>query len=132
MEGSEIEEVIQKVIAQKGFKKIDGHKFLQEKSSLSKLLGQRNELHEVNEMGEPIDMDEEECRLIDCLLSVDPPKILSSNKLLFRRLFRVTKYSSEEYSRKCKSKYCQSAFEVYTHVPPENTGPKVLYITAKS
>ena len=25
-----------------------------------------------------------------------------------------------------------SAFEIYSNIPPENTGPKVLYITAKS
>jgi hypothetical protein len=25
-----------------------------------------------------------------------------------------------------------NAFEIYTHIPPENSGPKVLYITAKS
>ena len=25
-----------------------------------------------------------------------------------------------------------NAFELYTHLPPENTGPKILYITAKS
>ena len=77
-------------------------------------------------------MDEEERILVNNLLLFDLPSVLTDDKLLYRKLFRITRFSAEEYSRKCKQKTCQSAFEIYTHIPPENTGPKVLYITAKS
>lgn len=78
------------------------------------------------------DIDEEEQILVQNLLQFELPTNLLDDKLLYRKLFRLTRLSNEEYRRKMRNKPIVSAFEIYSNIPPENTGPKVLYITAKS
>jgi hypothetical protein len=91
-----------------------------------------DEICEIIPQGESVDMDDEERILVNNLLLFDLPKNLTEDKLLYRKIFRITRFSADEYSRKCRMKSSNSAFDIYTHIPPENTGPKVLYITAKS
>ena len=66
------------------------------------------------------------------LLNFDLPPVLSEDKLLFRKIFREIKISHDEQMKKLKQRPVINAFETYTLVQSENSGPKVLYITAKS
>ena len=77
------------------------------------------------------DMDEEEKILVSNLLNLDLPTILTMDKLLYRKIFRNTKLSNDEMYKKRRAKPYTNAFDIYTHVPPENSGPKVLYMTPK-
>ena len=76
-------------------------------------------------------MDEEEKILVSNLLNLDLPTVLTSDKLLYRKIFRNTKLSNDEMHKKRRAKPYTTAFDIYTHVPPENSGPKVLYMTPK-
>lgn len=69
-------------------------------------------------------------QMADNLLRFEmPEKDLSEDKLLFRRIFRNFQISQEEkLHRKIK---IVNSFESFTN-SYENSGPKVLYITAKS
>lgn len=77
--------------------------------------------------------DEEEKLLVENLLIFELPKILSDDKLMFRKIFRIVQLSQDEILRKRhqEKRFKINAFESYTTVPPESQGPKVLYMTPK-
>jgi hypothetical protein len=78
------------------------------------------------------EIDNEERIIINNLLLFDLPSNLTEDKLFYRKIFRLNKLTHDEWVKKIKAKPILSAFEIYSHIATENTGPKVLYITAKS
>ena len=48
------------------------------------------------------DLDDEERILVQNLLQFDMPMNLMNDKLFFRKVFRLTKFSTDEWQRKCK------------------------------
>ena len=86
-----------------------------------------------SENDEPMIDDEQ--LLIQHLLKLDmPSEHLTEDRLMFRKIFRNSKYTNEEMGRIGMSGRKQvSAFEAYTIVPVhESSGPKVLYMTPKN